>query len=49
MTLARAPSIGGPMALDRITLTHFRNHPETRLDGPARKALEHMEALGGCA
>lgn len=24
------------MALDRITLTHFRNHPETRLDGTAQ-------------
>lgn len=36
MTEAPPPSIAEPMALDRITLTSFRNHPHTRLDGTAQ-------------
>jgi len=36
MTPRRPHSIAAGMALDRITLTHFRNHAETRLSGTAQ-------------
>lgn len=36
MTAGHHDTIALPMALDRITLTHFRNHPETRLAGTAQ-------------
>ena len=32
---AASPIARAPMALDRITLSHFRNHPASRLDGSA--------------
>jgi len=36
MTPPAPRSIAADMALDRITLTHFRNHAETRLSGTAQ-------------
>lgn len=36
MTAGASPPSATAMALDRITLTHFRNHPATRLEGTAK-------------
>ena len=36
---AASPIARAPMALDRITLSHFRNHPASRLDGSAELNL----------